>query len=135
MCCSIAKMIHVFGRDELLLLRADAADASCLHHHMVMIIMMPMMKMTFTMRMLTIITIHLVTALLHLTPSLQADLLAASPAKQKMNPNHLPQNELCSPSLPLLLLIIPRVFAPQFFFRFIDVHSRFGARISETDNT
>ncbi len=44
-------------KDELLLLRADAADAVVLHHHL-------------------------------------ADLLAAAPAKKKMNPNYLPQNEL-----------------------------------------
>jgi hypothetical protein len=50
-------------KDELLLLRADAADAVVLHHHM-------------------------------------ADLLAAAPAKKKMNPNYSPQNELyCTPTL------------------------------------
>lgn len=59
-------------KDELLLVRADAADATVLHHHL-------------------------------------ADLLDAANAKKSMNSKYLPQDEL-----------------------FIDVHSRFGARITKT---
>jgi hypothetical protein len=44
-------------KDELLLIRADAADACALHHHL-------------------------------------ADLLAAAPAKRKMNSNYSPQDDL-----------------------------------------
>jgi hypothetical protein len=44
-------------RHELVLMRADAADASALNHHL-------------------------------------ADLIAAAPAKRRMNPNHCVQNEL-----------------------------------------
>jgi hypothetical protein len=85
-------------KDELLLIRADAADACALHHHM-------------------------------------ADLLHAAPSKRKMNPRHSPQNDLCSPRPLSIMVIFAWIFlTPRASRRFIDVHSRFGARISTTES-